>query len=341
MNIKLISEIAMLGLMGTFKIGNYIADEKFEKVKALELAVAENPSDDLAKYMKAKNDITLRDTVLSREGKALKAAIKEWKRTSGFDSKKNAFYADGTRALEEFKKSLDYDAKLAEIQKDMEDSIAAFKVSVNYDETVEALDREIADATEKWEIQRKMYENVDETISEDAAKLKHIAEDTKNKIVSEAKSKKEVLEKQLAAEKEKFDRKRRDSVRVMEEKIAKEKRRLDEKTARNVDSLEREFDEAKAKMLHDIQAQRTEEEADCILMAHDNEELVRLQDANDYSRSLSIASDTPAAEKLAWWLKEHGWTKGCVIFVGALPVIPAGYLAYRYGKFVLDVASKV
>ena len=83
------------------------------------------------------------------------------------------------------------------------------------------------------------------------------------------------------------------------------------------------------------------EEADCILMAHDNEELVRLQDANDYSRSLSIASDTPAAEKLAWWLKEHGWTKGCVIFVGALPVIPAGYLAYRYGKFVLDVASKV
>jgi len=127
----------------------------------------------------------------------------------------------------------------------------------------------------------------------------------------------------------------------MEEKIAKEKRRLDEKTARNVDSLEREFDEAKAKMLHDIQAKRTEEEADCILMAHDNEELVRLQDANDYSRSLSIASDTPAAEKLAWWLKEHGWTKSCVIFVGALPVIPAGYLAYRYGKFVLDVASKV
>ena len=341
MNIKLISEIAMLGLMGTFKIGNYIADEKFEKVKALELAVAENSSDDLAKYMKAKNDIALRDGVISREAKALKEAIKEWKRTSSFDAKKNAFYAEGKQALIEFKNSLGYEDKLAEIQKDMEDSITAFKVSLNYDETIEALDREISDATEKWETQRKIYESVDETISEDAAKLKHIAEDAKNKIVNEAKSKKEILEKQLAAEEKKFEQKRRDSIRDMEEKIAKEKRRLDDKTARNVDALEKEFDEAKTKMLHDIQAQRTDEEADCILMAHDNEELVRLQDTNDYSRSLSIASDTPAAEKLAWWLKEHGWTKGCVIFVGALPVIPAGYLAYRYGKFVFDVASKV
>ena len=341
MNVKLISEIAMLGLLGTVKAANLVADEKFEKVRALEMAVAENSSEDLAKYMKAKNDISIRDAVLARESKGLKAAIKEYKRSTGFDTKKNTFYTEGKQALEEFKKSLDYDKKLSDIQKDMEDSITAFKTSVNYDETVEALEREISEATEKWETQRKMYESVDEAISEDAAKLKHIAEDAKNKVVTEAKGKKDILERQLAAEKEKFEKRRRESIRGMEEKIAKEKRRLDEKTARNVDALERELDEAKAKMLHDIQATRTEEEADCMLMAHDNEELVRLQDSNDYARSLTIAAETSNAEKLAWYLKSHGWTKEAVIFVGSLPFIPAGYLAYRYGKFVLNVAKMV
>lgn len=341
MNIKLISEIAMLGLLGTFKIVNYAADEKFEKVRALEMAVSENSSDDLAKYMKAKNDLATKDTVLSRESKALKEAIKEYKRTSGFDTKKANFYAESTKALDEFKKTLDYDKKLLDIQKDMEDSVAAFKASVNYDETIEALDREIAEATDKWTAQSKMYESVDEAIAEDAMKLKHAAEDAKNKVVSAAKEKKDILEKQLSTEMEKFDKKRRTAIRDMEEKIAKEKRRLDDKTARNVNALEKDLDEAKARMLHDIQATRTEEEADCILMSHDNEELVRIQDGNDYTRSLTISSETPAAEKLAWWLKEHHWSKGSVIFVGSLPLVPAGYLAYRYTKFVFDVARLV
>lgn len=327
MNVKLISEITTVGFLAAFKIVSLAANEKFERVRALEMAVSENSSEDLAKYAKAKADITVRNDVMSRETKALKEAIKEYKRTSGFDQKKSALYADATKALSDFKKSLDYDKKLSDIQKDMEDSISAFKASVNYDETVEALDREIAEATDKWAAQLKMYENVDDAIAEDAMKLKHIAEDAKNKTVT--------------AEKERFDKKRRESIREMEEKVAKEKRRLDDKTARAVNDLEKELDETKAKLLHDIQAQRTEEEADCMLMVNDNEDLVRIQDNNDFNRSLEIAAETATDEKMAWWLKEHGWTKGSVLFVGSLPMIPVGYLLYRYGKFVFSVADKM
>ena len=341
MNVKLISEITTVGFLAAFKIVSLAANEKFERVRALEMAVSENSSEDLAKYAKAKADITVRNDVMSRETKALKEAIKEYKRTSGFDQKKSALYADATKALSDFKKSLDYDKKLGDIQKDMEDSIAAFKASVNYDETVEALDREIAEATDKWAAQLKMYENVDDAIAEDAMKLKHIAEDAKNKTVAAAKEKKDALERQLAAEKERFDKKRRESIREMEEKVAKEKRRLDDKTARAVNDLEKELDETKAKLLHDIQAQRTEEEADCMLMVNDNEDLVRIQDNNDFNRSLEIAAETATDEKMAWWLKEHGWTKGSVLFVGSLPMIPVGYLLYRYGKFVFSVADKM
>lgn len=341
MNIKLISEVTMLGLVSAFKIANFLAEEKFEKVRAMELAVAENSSEDLAKYVKAKNDICIRDDVLKREAKDLKEAVRNYKKNTGFDAKKNALYSEATKELDAFKNSLDYDKKLLDIHKDMEDSIEAFKKSVNYDETVEALEREITEATDKWKAQSKMYESVDDAIAEDAMKLKHAAEDAKNKIVSAAKEKKDILEKQLSAEKERFEKQRRDSVRAMEEKIAKEKRRLDDKTTKAVNDLERELDEAKSKMLNDIRATRTDEEADCILMASDNEELVRIQDSNDYTKSLEIANSTEAAEKMAWWLKEHGWNKGAVIFAGSLPLIPAGYLVYRYGKFVLNVARMV
>ena len=127
----------------------------------------------------------------------------------------------------------------------------------------------------------------------------------------------------------------------MEEKIAKEKRRLDDRASKSITELERDLDEYKNRFRSDIQSKRTEEEADCILMARDNEEFVFRQDNNDAMRAMDIAYETPSAEKLGWWLKNHGWKKGAVIFVGSLPLIPVGYLTYRYGKFVLDVARCV
>lgn len=341
MNAIVISELAMAGLGVTFKIVKILADRKFEDVRALELAVAENSSEDLAKYMKAKNDILIKNQVLAREKKALNEAVKDYKRNTGFDAKRNGFYADATHALDEFKASLDYDAKLMEIEKEMEDSITAFKKSVNYDDSIELLDKEIEKAIEDYKAQEKIFESAPDSISETTMKLKHAAEDAKNATVKAAKEKKDILEKQLASEQERFAKKKRDSIRSMEEKIAKEKRRLDDKTMRSVNDLDRELDEAKSKMLHDIQAMRTEEEADCILMANDNQDLVDVQDCNDAIRAADIAVDTPAAERMAWWLKEHHWTKGSVLFVGSLPLVPAGYLVYRYGKFVISVAKLV
>lgn len=341
MNLKLISEMSILGFMCALKLAGFAADNKFEKIRALELAVAENSSDDLLKYTKAKHDIAVKDAVVSREKKKLAEAMSEYKRTSGFNSKKNAFYVEAAKALDDFKASLRYEDKLLAIQQDMEDSISAFKASVDYDEVIEALDEEISKATEKWEAQEKMCDLADDDISEMATKLKHAAEEAKNETIKAATKKKEALEQQLSAEKERFEKKKRDSIRVMEEKIAKEKRRLDENTAKSVNDLEKELDQAKTKIMDDIRAARTEEEADCVLMAQDNAEFIRVQEANDYSRAVSIAAETPVAERFAWWLKEHGWTKESVIFVGALPLVPAGYLVYRYGKFVLDVAKLV
>ena len=341
MNIKMISEISMASFFVVFKTLNFLADRKFEKVRALELAVAENSSEDLAKYAKAKHDISVRNGVIAREKKGLVDAVREYKRTSGYDGKKNALYNEAARALEEFKDNLDYDKKILDIQKDMEDSISAYKASVNFDDTIEALDKEISDAMSKWESQKKLLETADDDISEMAIKMKHAYEDAMNETVKKAKEKKDLLEKQLESEKVRFEKKKREAVRDMEEKIAKEKRRLDDKTAKAVNELDHEFENAKSKMLHDIQATRTEEESDCILMAADNEDLVQVQDSNDRLRAIYISEQTPAAERFAWWLKERHWNKGSVIVVGALPVVPAGYLMYRYVKFVFDVANLV
>lgn len=341
MNIKLISEISMAGFAVAFNVIKYAAEAKFERTRAMELAIAENSSDDILRYEKAKHDLSVCNDVGKREKKQINEAINEYKKNSGFDSKKANFYKNADKAIEDFKASLKYDEKLLDIEKDMEDSIDAFKASVNYDDTIEALDKEISEATEKWEAQEKLFSSADDNISEMALKLKHAAEDAKNETIKKAKEKKDILEKQLDAEKERFEKKKRESIRSMEEKIAKEKRRLGEKTNKSISDLEKQLEQEKDRIVNDIQSRRTPDESDCLMMAKENEELIRVQDANNKSRSLDICNETPQAEQLAWWLKEHKWTKGSVIFVGFLPLFPAGYLVYRYGKFVLDVARRM
>lgn len=341
MNLKLIAEVTTLGFACALKTVNFLAERKFEKLRAMELAVAENNSEDLAKYMKAKEDLDLRDSVLARERKAFQEACHEYKKKTRFDKTKAELYSEVDVSLKNFKDSMGYSDRLAEIKKDAEDAISAFKASVNYDASIDALDKEIEAANKKWEAQEKLFTSTDDDISDTALKLKHAAEDAKNDTIRRAKEQKDILEKQLANEQAKFDAQTKSAVREMEEKIAKEKRRLSELAEKRVNELEHKYDEFKEKTLADIQATRTEAEADCILMANDNEELVAIQDSNDYSRSLEITADTPAAERLGWWLKEHHWNKTSVAIVGALPVIPAGYLAYRYGKFVLDVMKVV
>lgn len=339
MNIQLISEITLFSFAIAYKALNYAANLKFEKTRAMELAVAENSTDDILRYEQAKHDLAVCNTVTKREKKDLAEAIKQYKKDTGFDSKKSGFYRNAEKAVADFKSSLKYDETLSDIQKDMEDSIAAFKASVDYDETIEALDAEIAEATKKWEAQEKLYSTADDNVSEMALKLKHAAEDAKNETIKKAREKKSALEKQLETEKERFEKKKRESVRSMEEKIAKEKRRLDEKTNKSINALEKDLDDAKNRMAKDIQARRTPEESDCIVMAKENEELIRVQDSNNQARALEITNDTSNAEQFAWWLKEHKWSKGGVIFAGFLPFIPAGYLAYRYSKFILNVAK--
>lgn len=341
MNMKLISELGLFAFMIALDTTKSIASKKFEKGRAMELAVAENPSEELEKYVKAKHDLTVRNAVTDRERKSLNAAKKEYLKNTGFDAKKRAFHDEAYMALQSFKENMGYEEKLADIQKDMEDSIAAFKASVNYDDTIEALEKEMADAKDKWEAQEKLFATADDDISEVAMKLKHAAEDAKNETIRKAKEKKDALETQLGHEKERFEKKKRDAVRSMEEKIAKEKRRLDENCNRQVRDLENQFAEAQVKMTDDIRAMRTPEENDCMLMANDNEAFVNEQDCMDARRAAEIADRYPTSEKLGWWLKEHGWKKAGVLTVGALPMIPAGYLLYRYGKFVLEVANAV
>lgn len=341
MNIKLIAEVSTLGFMCALKTVNFLAERKFEKLRAMELAVAENSSEELAKYMAAKESLDLRDSVLAREKKAFQEACKDYKKRTRFDASKAELYSEVDVSLKNFRDSIGYQERMAEIQKDMEDSIAAFKASVNYDSSIEVLDKEIEAANKKWEAQEKLFASTDDDISDTALKLKHAAEDAKNDTIRKAKEQKDILEQQLNREKATYEAKRKAAVREMEEKVAKEKRRLSDLAEKRVNELERKYDEFKEQALTDIQATRTEAESDCILMANDNEELVAVQDSNDYSRALEITADTPAAERLGWWLKEHHWNKTSVAIVGALPVIPTGYLAYRYGKFVLDVMKMV
>lgn len=341
MNLKLIAEVTTLGFACALKTVNFLAERKFEKLRAMELAVAENSSEELAKYMAAKENLDLRDSVLARERKAFQEACKDYKKKTRFDASKAELYSEVDVSLKNFKESMGYNDRLAELKRDAEDAITAFKASVNYDSVMDSLDKEIEAANKKWEAQEKLFSNTDDDISDTALKLKHAAEDAKNDTIRKAKEQKDILKKQLENEQARFDEKTKAAVREMEEKIAKEKRRLSDLAEKRVNELERKYDEFKDKTLADIQATRTEAEADCILMANDNEELVAVQDSNDYSRALEITADTPAAERLGWWLKEHHWNKTGVAIVGALPVIPAGYLAYRYGKFVLDVMKMV
>lgn len=341
MNSKLIAEVSTLGFMCALKTVNFLAERKFEKLRAMELAVAENSSEELAKYMAAKESLDLRDSVLARERKAFQEACKDYKKKTRFDASKAELYSEVDVSLKNFKESMGYNERLSELKRDAEDAISAFKASVNYDTVMDSLDKEIEAANKKWEAQEKLFASTDDDISDTALKLKHAAEDAKNDTIRKAKEQKDILKKQLENEQARFDEKTKATVREMEEKIAKEKRRLGELAEKRVNELERKYDEFKDKTLADIQATRTEAEADCVLMANDNEELVAIQDSNDYSRALEITADTPAAERLGWWLKEHHWNKTSVAIVGSLPVIPAGYLAYRYGKFVLDVMKTV
>ena len=341
MNMKTVCKVAISGIVIGFGLVKLLVDKKFEKDRAIELAVAENSSEDLAKYAKAKNDISIRDKVLSRESKELADKIRDYKKKIGFEGRKKAIYDQVDTEIADFKNKIGYHEKLREIQQNMDDSLNAFKTSVDYDNTIEELNQEIKAATKKWEQQKTLFDAANDDISEVAMKLKHAEEDAMNATIKAAKEKKDELKKQLDAEVAKFEREKKEAIRSMEEQINKEKRRLNDKATKAINRLDKEVEDESTKILNDIQTARTEEEMDCVLMSSENEELIRIQDSNDTSRALSIASDTPEYEKLAWWLKKHKWNKPTVIGVGFMPLVPVGYLVCVYVKFVLNIVKSM
>lgn len=277
--------------------------------------------------------------IMSRESKELQGELKNWKIKNNYDARKTDILNASKKELSEFKESINYSSTLQELNRKLVADIDAFKESINYDDEKSALEEAIEEAEDRYESLEDAFSigEDDDDISEVAIKLRHAAEEVKNAKVKEAKGKIRALDKKLNDETEKLSKEKDQKVKSLEETIKREKYRLDSKVTKELDSLNSEVDTVKNDILNDIASKRTDDEKRVIEFHDDDLQLIRQQKDRETTLAKDILKNKPQSQKIGEYLASQDIPKWVVACCGAVPLIPVGYLVYRYASFMRNV----
>lgn len=328
----IVTGVCELGLFGL----KYAADRHMRKKAALK--AVEGRLEEATKYMEAAQErCDIFKKCEEREKKELALRINDWKAANNFDARKNDILNSIDQGMKEFKDQIGYSEKLDEVNGVFDASVEAFKNTIDYDGNKKKFEAAIADAKSHYESQKAVFEAAGDDISETAMKLKHASEEAMNAKVKEAKAQLEALEKQLTDETEKLTKKKLNDIRELEEKVSKEKIRLDKMTNKELDDLNAELYTAQGDIRRKIVSERNEAE-NIANSQHENDiRFIRKTEELDAKAAEDIFNATPVDVRFAEFLKSKKVPKAAVAMLGAIPMIPVGYLVYRYGAFVSGV----
>ena len=277
--------------------------------------------------------------IMDRESKELQKELKTWKTNNNYDSRKIDILNASKQELNDFKAEIEYSENIQKLERNLKAGIKSFKDSINYDDEKTALEEIIEEAEDHYESLTEVFDigEDDDDISEVTMKLRHAAEEVKNAKVKEAKSKLKALDKKLSDETERLTKIKDQKVRSLEETVKSEKLRLDDKATEKINSLNSEKDSAKSDIFKGILDKRTESEKQIIESHNDDVQLIRQQKDHEVTLAKDILKNKPQSQKIGEYLTSQDIPKWVVAFCGAIPLVPVGYLVYRYSNFMRNV----
>lgn len=328
---------AALGIMNFGLAGLKYAANRHASKAALEKAIASRTEEASDIYQEAKNRCDLYHDLMDREKKAMNAQKQKWMAEHDFAARKKDILDSAASGLTDFKDQIGYSNKMEELEDAFQSSVDAFKASIDYDHSKRNLEEVVSEAKSHYESQKAAFDLAGDDISETTMKLRHAAEESMNAKVKEAKGKLDALDKQLKDETDKLTQKKLDDIRALEEKVSKEKIRLDKKTNKDLEKLNDELSTAEESIRNSIRKARSKEERMAI-SEHDNDlRIFREQHAIDQRVADELFEATPMDARVGEYLKMKKVPKFVVPVVGVISFVPAGYLLYIWGKFLVGV----
>ena len=340
MNWKMIS----VGSLSIFAIVLQMIDAAANRRLSLdagEKAVTMHSAETQSALDDAQKKIDLVNNLNKREAKELNDRTNSWKKLNNYESRKRDIHRSSMAELEEFKDSIDYYGKKQNIVDAADDELLAFKESIDYDYEIKAKETIISDAKNRYKKQCKLYDIAanDENMSDDVSTLKNKAKEAMDDTVKTTKAEIQELKNKVDSELNKINRKKQSELRELELELQSTKTRLQKQEEEAIKAVDEEYKAAKDAIRSEIDAKRTEEELTALSEYEQSKDRLNDQSSTDASVALDIYNNTPRHEKFAGYLRSIKCPRWFAALCGTLPLIPAGFLIFSYGKFVVKTVA--
>lgn len=285
----------------------------------------------------AQKTIDLADEVSKRERKEINEQIGKWKKLNDYDARLNDIHQRAVDELCEFKNSINYSSRKQDIEDAADDALESFKESIDYDYEIDELEDEIETAKSLYKKHCKLYEiagNNDDDISDTVNELKKSEKEKMEETVKKAQGKISEIKAKVSSEKAKIDRKKQSELRELENELQTTRTRINKTESEETAVIKKEYETASEDIRKAVFSKRTDDE----IAAQENyyycKERIANQKDIDAKRANEFYNNTPRHEQWAAWLKQNKCPKWFVAGVGALPLLPAGYLIVNYVSFI-------
>lgn len=284
--------------------------------------------------VKAVNDLT------NKERKDFVTKIGAWKKESGYTDQIRDIHDGKMAELEEFKQSIDYSNRRKNIEDEFEDALEAYKESTDYEYGISVMEAKIDDAKERYKKRCKRIElagGSDDDISDALNDIKKSEKEKMDEVIKECRSEISSMKNKISSEETKLNRKKQQSLRELESELQATKTRLNKEEEAECKVLQAKKSEEEKRIREEISAGRSELETQNLNRYDDAMAFINHQESLDAGRANDIYQTTPRYQKWADYLTDNDVPKWIVGLLGALPLIPAGYLIGGYVKFVYKV----
>ena len=298
---------------------------------------AEGVEDDL-KW--AHDNLDKADKITSRERKEILDGVRAWKREASYDEKIRDIHNSAVEELREFKESIQYNTRRQDIDDEFDDALDSFKDSIDYDYEMDLANAEIRDAEAVYKKHCKKIADAsdgDDAISDALKDVKKSEKEKMDETVKEAKAKISSLKNKVQSEEARLNRKKQAAIRDLDQELQATKARLNKQETDACKILNDEKEKVENNLRKSVTGKRTEEEQKVLDLVDESRTVIDAQKRKDSELAKKIYETTPEHEKWAGYFKANGVPKFFVATLGALPLIPAGYLVGRYMKFIWNV----
>ena len=290
----------------------------------------------------AKDNIRKADEITARERKEVFEGVRSWKRANRYDEQMGEIHCTYLTGLREYKDSIDYDSRRQEIEDEFEDSLDAFKESIDYDYEIDLANAEIKDAESLYKKRCNKIDIVsgsDDEISDALKDIKKSEKEKMNETIKEAKDKISALKNKVSVEEVKLNRKKQAAIRELEQELNGRKNVLQKEENESMKVLTTECEKVTNELRDSVTKKRSEEDQKILDRLDESHTIIDSQTRKDAELAKELYENATESEKWAGYFKANGVPKFFIAIVGTLPLIPAGFIIWKYTKFVYNVVT--